>query len=118
MPWAPLRTCAVHRLRVPRGKRCPACTRDYDRARTEHFVFYTSQAWRTLRAQVLREEPWCRCGCGRPSLDVDHIKPRTTHPALALERSNLRALSRECHGRVTRTQQRLERGDEGPGGTA
>jgi 5-methylcytosine-specific restriction endonuclease McrA len=102
MPWAPLRVCLTHGGKIPRGGRCGACARAYDLGRPEHFAFYTSAAWRALRAQVLLEEPWCACGCRRLSVDVDHILPRSDRPDLELERTNLRALSRECHGRITR----------------
>jgi 5-methylcytosine-specific restriction endonuclease McrA len=104
MPWAPPRVCLTHGEKIPRGGRCGACGRTYDRGRPEHFAFYTSAAWRLLRAQVLREVPWCQCPerCGRRSVDVDHIVPRSERPDLELVRMNLRALSRKCHGRITR----------------
>src|SRR4029453_4683971 len=104
MPWAPPRVCPTHGEILPRGSRFQACSRAYDQGRPEHYVFYTSAAWRRLRAQVLLEAPWCQCPdrCGRLSLDVDHIVPRSERPELELVRTNLRALSRECHGRITR----------------
>jgi 5-methylcytosine-specific restriction enzyme A len=106
MPWAPLRTCPTHRLRIPAGKRCPRCTRAYDQGRPAHFRFYTSPPWRDLRLQVLAEQPWCAAGCGRVSVDVDHKIPRAQRPDLALERANLEALCRECHGKKTRWETR------------
>ena len=103
MPWAPPRLCPLHGLPRPSGRSCPACTRVYDQRRPAHFQFYTSVAWRELRARVLLEQPRCAvAGCGRPSVDVDHIIPRTLRPEFALVRSNLRGLCRHCHGRVTR----------------
>jgi 5-methylcytosine-specific restriction endonuclease McrA len=63
--------------------------------------FYNSQAWRAARYRALRN---CngRCMlCGSPpaqhSLHVDHIKPRSLFPALALEPSNLQVLCRDCN---------------------
>jgi 5-methylcytosine-specific restriction endonuclease McrA len=105
MPWAPPRTCPAHRLRLPLGRRCPACLRAYDQTRPAHFAFYTSAAWRALRAEVLAEQPWCAAGCGRPSVDVDHIVPRRIQPQRALDRANVQALCRACHGRKTKRAQ-------------
>lgn len=63
--------------------------------------FYSSQAWRAVRYQALRN---CNGRCtlcgsppGRHSLHVDHIKPRSLFPALALEPSNLQVLCRDCN---------------------
>jgi 5-methylcytosine-specific restriction endonuclease McrA len=63
--------------------------------------FYSSQAWRQARYQALRN---CNGRCmlcgdppGRFSLHVDHIKPRSKFPALALEPSNLQVLCRDCN---------------------
>lgn len=90
---------------VPGGQRnCRRCGQVYDQARPDHFAFYTSKAWRDLRADVLRDEPWCACGCGRRSQDVDHIIPRSVRPDLQLERANLRAYAHACHARRTRLQ--------------
>lgn len=63
--------------------------------------FYYSKPWRRMRAIVLREEPFCWCGCGQPSNTVDHKKERATHPELELVRSNLRGAFRNCHNRRT-----------------
>ena len=105
MPWSPWRTCPRHRLRLPIRQRCPACAQEYDRARPpDHYRFLTGRRWRLLRAQVLDEEPWCACGCGRPSTEVDHIQSRLTHPELIYARSNLQALAAECHGRKSRRE--------------
>lgn len=49
-------------------KRCDAC-------RSAHAQLDGTR-WRTIRAQVLAEEPVCRVpGCGRASTEVDHITP-------------------------------------------
>lgn len=57
-------------------------------------------AWRKLRALVLREEPLCRCGCGQPATDVDHIDSDPTNNA----RGNLQGLAHSCHSRKTRRE--------------
>ena len=78
--------------------------RDYDRRRadSETSGFTNSPRWRRLRLVVLSEEPICR-ECKRElSTDVDHIKPRSTHPELAWDRDNLQGLCRSCHSEKTR----------------
>jgi 5-methylcytosine-specific restriction endonuclease McrA len=56
--------------------------------------------WRALRAQVLREEPWCYIdGCGRLSTQVNHILPLKYYPDLALDRSNLAGICASCNAR-------------------
>lgn len=66
--------------------------------------FYSSPEWRTLREQVIREEGQVCGNCGRRirrevDLTVDHIRPRSRFPDLALARDNLRALCRRCNSR-------------------
>ncbi len=63
--------------------------------------FYSSVAWRALRYAVLKERGRrCEC-CGRcpPEVivDVDHVKPRSKHPTLALDKSNMQVLCRDCN---------------------
>lgn len=70
----------------------------------------STRAWRTLRAKVLREEPTCRIqgpGCTHTSTTVDHIKPRSIRPDLAMVRSNLRGACAHCnYSRGNGTKQR------------
>ena len=68
-------------------------------------AFLKSYQWRSLRMNVLvKFGPRCQC-CGATSADgvrihVDHIKPRRTHPHLALVENNLQILCEECnHGK-------------------
>lgn len=49
--------------------------------------------WLNLRAQVLKEEPYCR-ECGAPSTTVDHITARAFGGTDV--RGNLRALCNDC----------------------
>lgn len=64
--------------------------------------FYKSLEWRSLRYQVLKN---CngRCQlCGASQHDgvrihVDHIKPRSTHPQLALVITNLQCMCSDCN---------------------
>lgn len=49
-------------------------------------------AWRTVRAQVLVEEPVCAVrGCGRPSTTVDHIVP-LIRGGSRIDRANLQGM--------------------------
>lgn len=65
-------------------------------------AFYESRAWLDLRYRVLQKSKG-RCeACGSHGEDgnpiqVDHIKPRSLHPELALAESNLQVLCRRCN---------------------
>jgi hypothetical protein len=64
--------------------------------------FYESREWQRLRYDILRRSRGCCELCGVRSgphviLQVDHIKPRSKHPELALEPSNLQVLCRTCN---------------------
>lgn len=68
--------------------------------------FLNTYEWRKLRMQVLvKFGPRCMCCGATPEEDgamicVDHIKPRLTHPELALDFDNLQILCEECnHGK-------------------
>lgn len=65
--------------------------------------FYTSDEWRALRVRVL-EKYECKCMmCGESPkkhgivIHVDHIKPRSKFPHLALEFNNLQLLCAACN---------------------
>lgn len=64
--------------------------------------FLATWEWKTLRYEVLVEQgARCKC-CGATAADgivinVDHIKPRRTHPELALVKSNLQVLCNDCN---------------------
>ena len=61
-----------------------------------------AQAWPKLRAIILkRDHGRCRC-CGATAkhgvrLHVDHIKPRSKYPELALDGDNLQVLCEICN---------------------
>ncbi|MBU2979710.1 HNH endonuclease [Alteromonas sp. C1M14] len=64
--------------------------------------FYQTRAWRTLRLTVLRESDglctYCGSGIQHGSvMHVDHIKPRSKYPHLALDISNLQVLCEDCN---------------------
>ena len=64
--------------------------------------FLQSRAWFELRYKaLLKYGAKCQC-CGRSRKDniiihVDHIKPRSRYPALALDINNLQILCNECN---------------------
>jgi len=72
------------------------------RAKTD---FLNTYQWRKLRMEaLLKYGPKCMCCGATPktgaAMNVDHIKPRLTHPELALDIDNLQILCSECnHGK-------------------
>jgi 5-methylcytosine-specific restriction enzyme A len=106
MPWRPAKSCGKpgcpNRVRPP-YRYCPAHKSEHTTHRItppQHFAIYDSAAWRHLSYQVLKEEPLCRAGCGRPSRDADHIVEIIDGGA-PLDRANLQGLCRPCHLRKT-----------------
>lgn len=64
--------------------------------------FYSTTAWRVVRYKaLLRASGKCQCCGSRPTwespLHVDHIKPRSRHPHLALDPDNLQVLCEACN---------------------
>ncbi|WP_394204260.1 HNH endonuclease [Shewanella waksmanii] len=69
-------------------------------AKTSHF--YQSQKWLTLRHQAFkRYGNRCQCCAATANdgvrLEVDHIKPRSKYPELALDIDNLQILCSDCN---------------------
>lgn len=68
-------------------------------------AFLLSYQWRRLRMEALRHYgPRCMCCGATPengaTMNVDHIKPRKTHPHLAMDFENLQILCHDCnHGK-------------------
>ena len=90
--------------RIPTHRPIPAVQRyESSETRTEDRKFYNSPAWTKLRARFMRAHPLCQCaenggeGCGRLAEQVHHIQDRKSRPDLALEWSNLQAMTRACH---------------------
>lgn len=77
-------------------------TRRRNRAIAKKADFYESDEWREVRYRALKSGKGC-CECcaaraapGKP-LHVDHIKPRSKYPALALDLNNLQVLCIDCN---------------------
>ncbi len=71
---------------------------------SERDRFYSSSEWQALRAQVIREDGSVCSLCRRSikpgeDLTVDHIRPRSRFPDLALSRANMQVLCRSCNSR-------------------
>ena len=107
MPYRPAKPCCRRGCpRLTHGRFCEPHEQDEQRAYnltrgTARERGYDG-AWRRVRAQVLAEEPYCRCGCGLPSTQVDHITP--LRRGGSNERANLQALAKSCHSRKTAMQ--------------
>jgi hypothetical protein len=62
----------------------------------------STQAWRKLAKQVIRDEPLCWLqlpGCTRRSETADHIVPGSVRPDLILVRANCRGACKPCNYR-------------------
>jgi 5-methylcytosine-specific restriction enzyme A len=102
-PRALLLPCS--RPMCPHMKPCPlhgARPADYGRPSDP---FYSSAAWKRLRAKVRKHQPLC-CAClgeGRavPSGMVEHLVPRTQDPSRELDYANLAGLCASCANRKT-----------------
>jgi 5-methylcytosine-specific restriction protein A len=96
-PWQP--TAAQRRADWERASKRPdAVARGYD------------GAWARLRAEVLRDEPYCRMcaaeGVMRDATLVDHVIPVAVRPDLRLNRANLQPLCDHHHLRKTHAEMR------------
>jgi 5-methylcytosine-specific restriction endonuclease McrA len=65
-------------------------------------AFYLTEQWKRLRySALLKTAGKCQCCGSRPSrgnpLHVDHIKPRSRYPWLALDPDNLQVLCADCN---------------------
>jgi len=68
----------------------------------ENKLFFASDDWKQLRYIALKNAGGrCQCCGARPSEDiqlhVDHIKPRSRYPELALDINNLQVLCDTCN---------------------
>ncbi|CAH6659897.1 MULTISPECIES: HNH endonuclease [Pseudocitrobacter] len=66
-------------------------------------AFYQSPEWRSLRYAAIKKYGGACSACGRTAskhgivIHVDHIKPRSKYPELALRLDNLQLLCNECN---------------------
>lgn len=99
------RICPIHGVynkNTPKD-RCPKCKRErnktYDETKRnkESNKFYHSRAWKSVRLQVLNENPFC-VKCGHPAQMVDHIKA-IKDGGSELDASNLQSMCNICHNK-------------------
>lgn len=110
MPTRPARVCPKCKRTVPAGRKCPCSTRDNGSASSK---ITSTRRYRKMRAFYLAEHPACeQPGCPYPAVEVDHVKPVHSHPELAYDAENLRALCRDHHQAKTNTDRRRGRDDD------
>lgn len=78
---------------------------------------YDRAAWKRLRLEQLREEPFCafcaRAGRLSPATVVDHVVPHRGDERLFFDPQNLQSLCKSCHDAI---KQRLEKSGYEAGG--
>lgn len=84
------------------NSRLEELARERQRKIDETKAFYASSEWRLVREQVIQEQGRVCQKCRHRIADdydltVDHIKPRSKFPQLALDKSNLQVLCRRCN---------------------
>lgn len=112
-----LRAIAAHAEKIVQKqaaktrKRGKKSRQDRRKARAEAAAFYDSDRWRSLRWRVLEKYGFSCMACGRNHrehkvvIHVDHIKPKSTHPDLALVFENLQVLCSDCNiGKSNRSE--------------
>ena len=109
-------TCG--KLIYGRRSRCAAHTPKYGSRWAEHAArnplqaaFYKSEAWRTLRREILERDPDCRLrfpGCTITSTEVDHIIGIASGGSN--DAANLRGVCHHCHRQ--KTQQESKQGNK------
>lgn len=109
MPSRPPRPCPKCGTATT-GRYCERHTgeaRRYDRERGSAAKRGYDRRWRKYTAWFLAqpENRICRCGCGRLSREVDHIKPVTgPDDPMFWEPTNHQGLTHECHSRKTASE--------------
>ncbi len=91
----------IRASRAERGKRRKSGAKA-DKSKRKGGDFYLTAAWRQLRYLALRNcEGRCQCcgggACDGLRLHVDHVKPRSQFPELAMDIGNLQVLCEDCN---------------------
>jgi 5-methylcytosine-specific restriction endonuclease McrA len=73
-----------------------------DLAVSKSAVFFDSPEWKETRYKaLLKYGRRCACCSATPQtgaiIQVDHIKPRSKYPSLALDLNNLQVLCKDCN---------------------
>jgi 5-methylcytosine-specific restriction endonuclease McrA len=90
------------KVNAPKAKtKEPKSNKKYQNRRCEARTgsFYESREWLELRYRVLKKygRTCMLCGHKNGRIHVDHIKPRSKYPQLALVESNLQVLCEACN---------------------
>jgi 5-methylcytosine-specific restriction enzyme A len=106
----PTRLCAEPGCPNPAATRgrCPTHARTNDKAinRAGHHIYRTTR-WQRLRRRVLFEQPIC-AGCDNElAVDVHH-RVDIADGGNPWARSNLEALCKSCHSKLTRHHQQTQ----------
>lgn len=109
MPKRPRRPCpgsGPYKGRCPdlinAGERlCERCRklsyRQQDKDRPSSSKRGYNRHWQRLRLMILRRQPLCSCGCGKPSEEVHHLDGDSSNN----DWDNLEALAKACHSKIT-----------------
>lgn len=101
----------LQRLTAPKSKAThPTGNATRGRTRTGNKKYQTKE-WKSLRAAVLQEEPYCRhCDAKQVvtlATEVDHITPVRLGGAFA-DRKNLQPLCKKCHDKKSSSERNLK----------
>lgn len=91
--------------KLQEAKAAEARQRQYEAERREDGGpdFFNSNTWQRLRFEVLADSQGRCVLCGRSyrehgvALEVDHIKPKSRFPSLALDKTNLQVMCFDCN---------------------
>lgn len=64
-----------------------------------------NKRWERTRRAYLGQYPMCECGCGRIATVVHHLDGQGPNGPRGHDPTNLQALAKVCHDRVTAQQQ-------------
>ncbi|MFD0773463.1 HNH endonuclease signature motif containing protein [Streptomonospora algeriensis] len=98
---------------LTQGGRCQACTKQARRRRTPRTRAYTTPQWRRTRQAYLDAHPYCECDqCAQQSFllrplasEVHHRDGRGPDGPRGHDWTNLQALTKACHSRITAVEQ-------------
>lgn len=106
------------RSKAKRRRERKAGKRKLAKTKSDSVHFYSSEKWIRLRYRVIRKYKAICMACGRSkrnhgvTIHVDHIKPRSKYPHLALIFENLQILCEDCNLGKSNTDEIDWRADE------
>jgi 5-methylcytosine-specific restriction protein A len=107
MPMRPPRHMPPGQL--PRAEAEAKRKREYDARRPSWAGRGYDKQWFKFRAEFLRANPICCCGCGAAATVVDHVRSIREAPHLRLVASNCRPMAKRCHDARTARDQGFAR---------